>query len=229
MLAMLAFTLDAPLSLRPCCSGIPRCGSLTPFLTGRLSTTAASNSSSSAAAPRRCACCCTRRSSDPEPSEIIDFDPDLNRWGDIWSIFVPGVGAGQLYHFQADGPHEPQRGYRFDPQARLIDPYCKALAGDFLPAEGGIIRPPKCVVINDEFDWQGDRHLRRNLAETIIYEMHVRGFTSRLVQRRGAPRHLPGRGREDPLLEVVGRYRRRVDAGPRVSHPRLSRPARRRG
>jgi glycogen operon protein len=114
---------------------------------------------------------------DPEPAEIIDFDPDLNRWGDIWSIFVPGADPGQLYHFQADGPHEPQRGYRFDPQSRLIDPYCKALAGDFLPAEGGIIRPPKCVVINDEFDWQGDRHLRRTLAETIIYEMHVRGFT----------------------------------------------------
>ena len=70
---------------------------------------------------------------DPEPAEMIDFDPDLNRWGDIWSIFVPGIGPGQLYHFQADGPHEPQRGYRFDPQARLIDPYCKALAGDFLP------------------------------------------------------------------------------------------------
>ena len=62
-------------------------------------------------------------------------------------------------------------------QARLIDPYAKALAGHFLPADDGIIRPPKCVVIDDEFDWQGDRHLRRDLSETIIYEMHVRGFT----------------------------------------------------
>ncbi len=113
----------------------------------------------------------------PDPTEIIDFDPELNRWGDIWSIFVPGLRAGQLYHFQADGPHEPHRGHRFDPQARLIDPYAKALAGTFLPADGGIIRPPKCVVIDDEFDWEGDRHLRRELSETIIYEMHVRGFT----------------------------------------------------
>jgi len=114
---------------------------------------------------------------DREPSEIIDLDPDLNRWGDIWSIFVPDVGPGQLYHFQADGPHEPEKGLRFDPQARLIDPYAKALAGQFLPADGGVIRPPKCVVINDEFDWQGDRHLRYPLCETVIYEMHVRGFT----------------------------------------------------
>jgi glycogen operon protein len=114
---------------------------------------------------------------DREPSQCIDFDPDLNRWGDIWSIFIPGVGPGQLYHYQADGPNEPDKGYRFDPKARLIDPYAKALAGEFLPADDGLIRPPKCVVVNDEFDWQGDRHLRRSLPETIIYEMHVRGFT----------------------------------------------------
>ena len=98
---------------------------------------------------------------DREPSEIIDFDRDNDRWGDIWSIFVPGLGAGQLYHFQADGPFDPERGQRFDRAARLIDPYARALAGDFLPADDGIIRPPKCVVVDDEFDWQGDRHLRR--------------------------------------------------------------------
>ncbi len=114
---------------------------------------------------------------DREPADIIDLDPDLNRWGDIWSIFVPGVGPGTLYHFQADGPHEPERGHRFDPQARLIDPYAKALAGHFLPADDGIVRPPKCVVVDDEFDWQGDRHIRRHLSETIIYELNVRGFT----------------------------------------------------
>jgi glycogen operon protein len=125
---------------------------------------------------------------DREPNQIIDFDPDLNRWGDIWSIFIPGVGPGQLYHFQADGPHEPEKGNRFDPKARLIDPYAKALAGEFLPATDGLIRPPKCVVIDDEFDWQGDRHLRRSLPETIIYEMHVRGFS----RSRGSEVEHPG-------------------------------------
>ncbi len=117
------------------------------------------------------------KTTDREPTDVVDFDRDLNRWGDIWSVFVPGIGPGGLYHFQADGPHEPEQGQRFDPQARLIDPYAKALAGRFLPADGGIVRPPKCVVIDDEFDWQGDRHLRHPLSETIIYEMHVRGFT----------------------------------------------------
>ena len=117
------------------------------------------------------------RTSNSEPTEIIDFDPDLNRWGDIWSVFVPGMAPGQLYHLQADGPFDPEQGHRFDGEARLIDPYAKALAGHFQPAHDGIVRPPKCVVIDDEFDWQGDRHLRRELSETVIYELHVRGFT----------------------------------------------------
>ncbi len=112
-----------------------------------------------------------------EPSEIIDYDPDTNRWGNIWSIFVPGTGAGQLYHFQASGPNDPSRGLHFQPSARLIDPYAKALAGNFQESVDGILRPPKCVVVDDYFDWAGDRHLRTDLSETVIYEMHVRGFT----------------------------------------------------
>jgi isoamylase len=114
---------------------------------------------------------------DREPTEIIPFQRDTDRWGDIWSIFVPGVGAGQLYHFQADGPFDPESGQWFLGQARLIDPYAKALAGTFQRCDDGIIRPPKCVVVDDYFDWEGDRHLRRSVSETIIYETHVRGFT----------------------------------------------------
>jgi glycogen operon protein len=114
---------------------------------------------------------------DPEPIEVIALDPNKDRWGDIWSIFVPGLAHGQLYHFQADGPFDPDRGQRFDGQARLIDPYSRALAGRFLPGDDRVVRPPKSVVIDDSFDWQGDRHLRRGLADTVIYEMHVRGFT----------------------------------------------------
>ncbi|MCE9545957.1 MAG: glycogen debranching protein GlgX, partial [Planctomycetia bacterium] len=114
---------------------------------------------------------------DAEPSQVIHYDPDTDRWGDVWSVFVPGLRAGQLYHLQADGPYEPQLGQRFDGTARLVDPYARALAGYYLPSDDGITRPPKCVVVDDYFDWQGDRHLRRSLSETVIYEMHVRGFT----------------------------------------------------
>ena len=120
------------------------------------------------------------RVEDAEPARTIEISRESNRWGDIWSIFVPGMQAGQLYHFQADGPFDPAQGHRFDSTARLIDPYAKALAGEFMPSPDGIVRPPKCVVADDRFDWQGDRHLKRPLDESVIYEMHVRGFTRSL-------------------------------------------------
>ena len=115
---------------------------------------------------------------DTEPAEVISLDPATDRWGDIWSILVPGVAPGQLYHFQADGPFAPEVGQRFDGRARLVDPYARALAGGFLVAADGTLVPPKSVVIDDTFDWQGDRHLKRPLADTVIYELHVRGFTA---------------------------------------------------
>ena len=118
-----------------------------------------------------------RKVSDREPYRLIEFHPDTDRWGDIWSIFVPDLEPGALYHFQADGPFDPEKGHRFDGRARLIDPYARALAGKFLKSDDGVVRPPKCVAVDDHFDWQGDRHLKRPLGETVIYEMHVRGFT----------------------------------------------------
>ncbi len=157
-----------------------------------------------------------QRVTDREPVRLIEFNPQSDRWGDIWSVFVPGLKAGQLYHFQADGPFDPSQGQRFNPQARLIDPYARALAGRFLPADDGVVRPPKCVVVDDTFDWKGDRHLRRPLSETIIYEMHVRGFTRSPSQRCERPRYVRRHRREDPVPEIARRHRRRADAGQRV-------------
>ncbi len=140
----------------------------------------------------------------PEPSEIIAFNPQTDRWGDIWSIFVPGIGPGQLYHFQCSGPYEPRRGMVFDPKARLIDPYAKALAGKFLPPKDGVIRPPKCVVIDDSFDWEDDRHIRRDVSETVIYEMHVRGFTQHDSSRVKHPGTYLGVIEKIPYLKSLG-------------------------
>ncbi len=87
--------------------------------------------------------------SDREPAEIIEFDRDTDRWGDVWSLNVPGSTHGQLYHLQASGPWDPDHGHRFDSSARLIDPYAQALAGEFQKSDDGVIRPPKCVVVDD--------------------------------------------------------------------------------
>ena len=144
------------------------------------------------------------RVEDRDPVERIELDPDTDRWGDIWSVFVPGIGAGQLYHFQADGPHVPEHGMRFDPKARMIDPYAKALAGTFQQGTDGIIRPPKCVVMDEHFDWEGDRHLRRDLSESVIYEMHVRGFTKDDSSGVAAPGTYLGVIEKIPYLQSLG-------------------------
>ncbi len=141
---------------------------------------------------------------DREPAEIVPFNRDSDRWGDVWSIWVPGVNAGQLYHLQADGPFDPEHGQRFDGKARLIDPYARALAGKFLPADDGLIRPPKCVVVDEHFDWQDDRHLRRNLSDTVIYEMHVRGFTRDATSGVAHPGTYLGVIEKIPYLKSLG-------------------------
>lgn len=144
------------------------------------------------------------RVEDLEPREVIDFDRKTDRWGNIWSIFVPGIGPGQLYHFQADGPFDPARGLRFNSNARLIDPYAKALAGNFQPANDRIIRPPKCVVVDDYFDWAGDRHLQRHMSESVIYELHVRGFTQHSSSGVTHPGSYLGVIEKIPYLKSLG-------------------------
>jgi isoamylase len=141
---------------------------------------------------------------DREPSEIIEFDRDTDRWGDVWSVNVPGIDHGQLYHLQASGPWDPDNGQRFDSSARLIDPYTQALAGEFQRSTDGVIRPPKCVVVDDSFDWDGDRHIRHDISETIIYEMHVKGFTRSRTAKVKAPGTYLGVIEKIPYLKSLG-------------------------
>ena len=148
---------------------------------------------------------CIRDSAeDTEPAEVIEFDAKKDRWGDIWSIFVPDLRAGTLYHFQADGPYIPAQGMLFQPQNRLIDPYARALTGTFQPSNDGIVRPPKCVVVDDFFDWEGDRHLNHDLSETVIYEMHVRGFTQHESSGVQHPGTYQGVIEKIPYLKSLG-------------------------
>ncbi len=141
---------------------------------------------------------------DREPVEVIDFDRDADRWGDVWSMHVPNLAEGQLYHFQASGPWEPERGHRFDSTARLIDPYAQALAGEYLKSSDGVVRPPKCVVVDGEFDWEGDRHIRRDVSETVIYEMHVKGFTKSRTAKVKCPGTYLGVIEKIPYLQDLG-------------------------
>ncbi|MFO1285740.1 MAG: alpha-amylase family glycosyl hydrolase [Rubrivivax sp.] len=116
---------------------------------------------------------------DARPSLVLPLDAKRHRSGHYWHLFVPGVAAGQLYAWRAEGPFAPARGQRFDAQAVLLDPYGRAVA---LPRgwQRGAPHalPAKSVVFDPRgYDWEGDRPLRRPFAQTVIYEMHVGGFT----------------------------------------------------
>lgn len=141
---------------------------------------------------------------DREPQRSIELDPRTDKIGEVWTKFVPGLQAGQLYHFQADGPYQPELGAWFDKKARLIDPYCAALAGDFQASSDGVIRPPKCVVIDHSFDWQSDRHLKRPWQDTILYEMHVAGFTKHPSSGVSKPGTYLGVIEKIPYLQALG-------------------------
>jgi len=123
----------------------------------------------------------------------VDF-PEMS--GFIWHGYLPNVGPGQRYAYRVHGPWEPQNGSRCNPAKLLLDPYGKAIDGEvrwneavfghyFNDPEGskndldsGTFMP-KSVVITPYFDWGNDRLPRRPWHETIIYEVHVKGFTKR--------------------------------------------------
>lgn len=122
---------------------------------------------------------------DARPAQVIALDPPAHRTWHYWHAFVRGVGPGQLYAYRAHGDFDPLRGLRFDAGKVLLDPYGRAVA---IPADWqrAAAHAPgrndekacKSVVCNDhDYDWQGDMPLRRPFAQTVIYELHVRGFT----------------------------------------------------
>jgi glycogen operon protein len=120
------------------------------------------------------------------PAQVIRLDPVRNRTYHYWHVFVPGLRAGQLYGYRAEGPYEPARGLRFDPAKLLLDPYGRGVAvperysreAARKPGHATMATGMRSVVIDPQaYDWEGDRPLRRPAARTIVYEMHVRGFT----------------------------------------------------
>lgn len=122
---------------------------------------------------------------DPKPSRIIRLDPKLNRTFYYWHVFVPGIRVGQLYGYRAYGPYDPARGHRFDGSKVLLDPYGREVAVGKNYSREAARRPGdncahamKSVVIDVAgFDWEGDVPLRLPYSGTVIYEMHVGGFT----------------------------------------------------
>src|SRR5215470_9537372 len=123
---------------------------------------------------------------DSKPSRVVQLDPVANRTYYYWHVFVPGVKAGQIYGFRAHGPFEPSKGHRFDPGKVLLDPYGRAVVvptgynrtAAHEKGDNAGTAMKSVVVDPTPYDWEGDRPLRRPSSQTIVYEMHVRGFTN---------------------------------------------------
>lgn len=126
----------------------------------------------------------------------------------IWHIYIPDLKPGQLYGYRVYGPYEPHNGHRFNHHKLLIDPYAKAIAGDInwddavygydinhpdqdksFSEEDSILHIPKSVVIDQRFDWEDDKPPGHPKHKSIIYEVHIKGFTK---MHPGIPENIRG-------------------------------------
>jgi isoamylase len=123
------------------------------------------------------------------------------RTAHVWHGYLPDVGVGQVYGYRVHGPHAPALGHRFNPRKLLLDPYAKAIARSLLSHDGvydaeaaqfhhdSAAVAPLASVVAPGFDWGAERPLRIPWRDTIVYEVHVRGFTRR---HPGVPEALRG-------------------------------------
>ncbi|MCW8330027.1 glycogen debranching protein GlgX [Photobacterium sp. SDRW27] len=119
------------------------------------------------------------------PFLSFELDPIIHKRGHYWFVFIANIGHGQVYAFQVSGPWKPERGLRFDKDKVLIDPYSHAICIGKNYCRQRAIAPgsnmdacmKSMVVDHRAFDWQGAQAPRHSLTDTVIYEMHVGGFT----------------------------------------------------
>ena len=158
------------------------------------------------------------------PARVIDLDSRRHRTGDIWHVWVDGIGQGQLYAYRVDGPYDPGNGHRFNFNRLLLDPFATAISRlptwDFAAARGydpsapeldlaasavddsGSM--PKCVFVDQPFDWRADQPLRHPWSRTVIYETHVRGFTQHPASGVDHPGTYRGLSEKIPYLKSLG-------------------------
>jgi isoamylase len=125
------------------------------------------------------------REDDPRPARVIRIDPTMNRTYHYWHVFVPNVQPGQIYGYRVYGPRDPRNGLRFDDDKILLDPYGRGIVvprnysreAARKSGENTAVAMKSVVVDSATYDWEGDTLLKRPSSQTIVYEMHVRGFT----------------------------------------------------
>lgn len=149
---------------------------------------------------------------DPEPAQIIPLDPRIHTTFRFWHVYVRGLRPGAYYAYRVDGPHDlVGKGHRFDREKGLLDPYARGVVTSRWN-RGAACRPGdnlatsmRGVVIDlADYNWEGDQPLRRPLAEQIIYEVHVGGFTRSPSAESRYPGTFLGLIERIPYLQELG-------------------------
>jgi glycogen operon protein len=147
----------------------------------------------------------------PEPYQVIRLDPSINKSFHFWHVFVRGLKPGAHYAYRVDGPYDPAAGHRFNKKKVLIDPYARGNTNsvwkrcDACGPNDNVATSMRSVVIDTaDYEWEGDRPLNRPMEDTIIYEMHARGFTESPSSRVRYPGTFAGIVEKIPYLKDLG-------------------------
>jgi glycogen operon protein len=148
------------------------------------------------------------------PLALFPLDPLLNRTGNIWHAYVKGIHHSVEYGYLLDRqPPDRPHLHKFDPRQLMLDPYARCITGGEIWgnhasgamnfAESNFSRR-RGFVVDEHFDWGDDHQLNSPMAETIIYELHVRGFTRRPNSGVAAPGTYAGLVERIPYLQALG-------------------------
>jgi len=147
----------------------------------------------------------------PEPFQVIRLDPFVNKSFHIWHVLVRGLRAGTHYAYRVDGPYDPGRGHRFNKRKVLIDPNARGntkslwrRASATGPEDNLTTSMRSAVIDTWGYDWEGDRPLKHPMEDTIIYEVHVRGFTRSPTADVRCPGTFVGLIEKIPYLKDLG-------------------------
>jgi len=145
---------------------------------------------------------------DPERPGWVEFplDPVHHKTGDIWHILLCNPPLDLRYGYRIDGPSDPAgMGHAFDPKRILLDPYAKEIhSPDWGRPRTCLGQEPCCLLDRNPYDWEDDRPLKIPLQESIIYELHVRGFTRHPSAQVGSPGTFRGLTEKIPYLKRLG-------------------------
>ncbi len=149
---------------------------------------------------------------DAEPSLVLTLDPAVHRTFHFWHVYVWGLQPGVHYAYRVDGPDDLHgQGHRYNPSKVLIDPYARGNTNTLWnrahacgPGDNLATSMRSVVIDASDYDWEGDQPLNRPMHETIIYEMHVGGFTRHASSGAEHPGTFAGVVEKIPYLKALG-------------------------